>query len=53
MGEGEKAKRCFVQALRINAANPDAQREMKRLTTQKKEEKKANSSFMSRFFKKK
>lgn len=53
MGEGEKAKRCFVQALRINAANPDAQREMKRLTTQKKEEKKANSGFMSRFFKKK
>lgn len=30
-GEDRAAKRCFVQALRINPANPDAQREMRRL----------------------
>lgn len=49
-GEPEKAKRCFVQALRINPANPDATREMKRLTNKKKDEKKG---FFSRLFGKK
>jgi len=49
--EPEKAKRCFVQALRLNPANPDATREMKRLTQQKKNEKKGG--FFSRLFSRK
>ena len=48
--EAEKARRCFVQALRLNPANPDATREMKRLTLIKKNQKKG---FFSRFFGKK
>jgi len=31
-GENQASKRCLVQALRINPANADAQREMRRLT---------------------
>lgn len=31
-GEDRIARRCFVQALRINAGNADAQREMRRLS---------------------
>jgi curved DNA-binding protein CbpA len=54
-GEEEKAKRCIVQALRINASNADATREMRRLTNPdrktKKEEKK--SGFFSKIFGKK
>ena len=54
-GEQEKAKRCIVQALRINASNADATREMRRLTNPerkpKQEEKK--SGFFSKIFGKK
>ena len=55
LGEADKAKRCLVQALRINAANSDATREMRRLTNPerkpKKEEKKGG--FFSKLFGKK
>ncbi len=53
-GEMEKAKRCIVQALRINAANADATREMRRIQNPErkpKEEKKPG--FFSKLFGKK
>ena len=58
-GNTEGAKRCFVQALRLNPANPDAGRELKRITgvdpTQKKEEpkKEEKKGFFASLFGKK
>ncbi len=51
----DKAKRCFVQALRINVANADAIREMRRLTSGPTPSKKSGKSggFFSRLFGKK
>ena len=46
----EKARRCFVQALRLNPSNSDATREMKRLTLTKQKQK---QGFFSRLFGKK
>ncbi|MFT4976739.1 MAG: tetratricopeptide (TPR) repeat protein [Myxococcota bacterium] len=51
IGEPDKAKRCVVQALRINPSNPDATREMKRLATQKKQNEK--KGFFARLFNRK
>jgi len=57
-GNDKGARRCFVQALKINASNGDAQREMRRLTggspgRKKAEEKKKSGGFFSRWFGKK
>lgn len=57
-GNDKGARRCFVQALKINASNGDAQREMRRLSgggpgRKKAEEKKKSGGFFSRWFGKK
>ncbi len=56
-GNDKGARRCFVQALKINASNGDAQREMRRLTSDKpgtkKPEEKKSGGFFSRWFGKK
>ena len=57
-GNDKGARRCFVQALKINASNGDAQREMRRLTgatpnSKKKAEEKKSGGFFSRWFGKK
>jgi len=54
MSEDDMARRCFVQALRINPSNPDAYREMKRLQADKeREEKKSGGLFGGLFGRKK
>ena len=57
-GNDKGARRCFVQALKLNASNGDAQREMRRLTgggpaAKKKAEEKKSGGFFSRWFGKK
>ena len=54
-GELETAKRCIVQALRINASNSDATREMRRLTNPDRKPKgsKKKGGFFSKLFGKK
>ena len=37
----DSARRCFIQALKINPSNPEATREMKRLQRTKQKEKKS------------
>ena len=54
-GENEKALRALRQALKFNPSNPDAVREMKRLTNksgraQKQSKKEEKKGFFSRFF---
>jgi tetratricopeptide (TPR) repeat protein len=54
MGEEDMARRCLVQALRLNPSNPDAYREMKRLQAQKEKEKKTRTGgWFSNLFNKK
>ncbi len=49
-GEDDMARRCFVQALRINPSQPDAYREMKRMQAEKdKREKKKGGLFSGLF----
>ncbi|MDG1478099.1 MAG: J domain-containing protein [Myxococcota bacterium] len=54
-GELETARRCIVQALRINASNSDATREMRRLKNpdRKPKEEKKKGGFFSKLFGKK
>jgi curved DNA-binding protein CbpA len=57
-GNDKGARRCFVQALKINASNGDAQREMRRLTgtapnSKKKADEQKSGGFFSRWFGKK
>ncbi|HCH62693.1 MAG TPA: hypothetical protein DFR83_07815, partial [Deltaproteobacteria bacterium] len=54
-GNDKGARRCFVQALKLNASNGDAQREMRRLTNstpaaKKKAEEEKSGGFFSRWF---
>ena len=51
IGNLDSAKRCFIQALKLNPSNPDATREMKRLSGSKKEAEKPG--FFARLFGKK
>lgn len=57
MGDKDAAKRCLVQALRYNPANPDAPRELRRLEgkagPQKSEGKEKKAGFFGKLFGKK
>lgn len=48
-GQLDQARACFVRALRMNKANPDANRELRRLNAEVKKEDKS-AGFFSRFF---
>jgi len=51
--EKDKAKRCLVQALRINASNTDAVRELQRLENPDKHKKSGKKGVFSRLFQRK
>ncbi len=52
LGEKDAAKRALVQALRFNAANPDAPRELRRLEGKSSAQKSGDSDAKPGFFKK-
>lgn len=45
-----RARRCFIQALRVNAANADATRELERYKRQKKNKGKKSGGFLGSLF---
>ena len=49
-GQHEAAKRCLVQALRINAANPDATRELRRLEAARTEAEESKKGLFGKLF---
>jgi len=51
--QDDMARRCFVQALRINPSSPDAYREMKRMQAEKEREEKKGGLFGGLFSRKK
>ena len=52
-GQDDMARRCFVQALRINPSSPDAYREMKRMQAEKERDEKKGGLFGGLFGRKK
>ncbi len=49
-GQHEAAKRCLVQALRINASNPDATRELRRLEAARTEAEESKKGLFGKLF---